>query len=557
MTKHAGAAVLFIAAAIVMTIPLALRFRTHCPALHELRDPLLNIWIINGNLQRLEAGEPLFEANIFHPHPNSLVFSEHLLGLSLLCAPLRAVGMGPVSSYNVLLIGSFVLSGFAAYLLALHVTGRRDGAALAGIIYAFAPFKFAQLNHIQMLASFWMPLCLLFAHRYLVSRRSGWIVLFFVTWILQLLSCWYYFFFLGLGVCMATACVLAQGWRPTRRHLLMGLVGTAAVVGSALVLALPYLAERARDPGFTRTIREADFYAAKLNSYLNTTELNRVWGSLEIGNSPTRTEHQLFPGLTALVLGVTGAIGAWKKKDRAVLFYLALALVSGCLSFGPYLHRLGLHIPLPYLLLYHLVPGFKALRTPARLASLVLLGLSVLAARGWASTQKTRRWWFLAAGILMVEYFSAPIPLLPVPARGALPAAYRWLSEEAPQGPILELPMPTSEEQETIRDAMYVYYSLFHRRQTVNGLSGYVPASHRRIRTLMQSFPDEWSCSLVRELGVRLVLIHPGGPEVLRPSCGWTGRAWQFPEDGDTCRVYEVTGSMEIPCRGQPRGTGE
>jgi hypothetical protein len=557
MTKHAGAAVLFIAAAIVMTIPLALRLGTHGPALHELRDPLLNIWIINGNLQRLEAGEPLFEANIFHPHPNSLVFSEHLLGLSLLCAPLRAVGMGPVGSYNVLLIVSFVLSGLAAYLLAYHLTGRRDAGVVAGIVYAFAPFKFAQLNHIQMLASFWMPLCLLFGHRYLASRRVGWLALCFVAWILQLLSCWYYFFFLGLAVGIAVVFVLAQGWRPRRRDLLVGVIGTAAVGGIALVLALPYLKERGRDPGFTRTIREADFYAAKLNSYLNTTELNRVWGGLEIGNSPTRTEHQLFPGLAALALGIAGAVGAWRKKDRAVLFYLALALAAGCLSFGPYLHRLGLHIPLPYLLLYHLVPGFKALRTPARLAALVLLGLSVLAARGWASTQKTRRWWPLAAGILLIEYFSAPIPLLPVPGREALPSAYRWLLEEAPRGPVLELPMPTSEEQETIRDAMYVYYSLFHRRQTVNGLSGYVPASHRRIRTLMQSFPDERSCDLLQQLGVRLVLVHPGGPDIPPSPCGWTGRAWQFPEHGDTCRVYEVTGSVEIPSRGRPRGTGE
>ncbi len=541
MTKHAGPVVFFAAAAIVMTIPLALRFGTHCPALHELRDPLLNIWIINGNLQRLGAGEALFEANIFHPHPNSLVFSEHLLGLSLLCAPLRAVGMGPVSSYNALLVASFVLSGFTAYLLATHLTGRRDAAVLAGIIYAFAPFKFAQLNHIQMLASFWMPLCFLAGHRYLRGRSLGWGILFFAAWILQLLTCWYYFFFLGLALILATIFIVAQGWRPRRRDLLTGVVGTASVVAAALVLALPYLQERARDPGFTRTIREADFYAAKLNSYLNTTELNRVWGTLELGDSPTRTEHQLFPGLAAIALGITGAVGAWRNKERALLFYLALTVVAGCLSFGPYLHRMGLRIPLPYLLLYHVVPGFKALRTPARLAALVLLGVSVLAARGWASSRKTRRWWALATGVLLVEYFSAPIPLLPVPGRDALPAVYQWLSEQGPRGPILELPMPTSEEQETIRDAMYVYYSLFHRRQTVNGLSGYVPTSHRRIRTLMQSFPDQRSCELLGELGVRLVLIHPGGPEPAGPPCGWTGRTWQFPEHGDTCRVYEVT----------------
>jgi hypothetical protein len=542
-------------ASVVLTCPLILRVQTHCPALHELRDPLLNIWIINGNLQRFSAGEPVFQANIFHPHENSLVFSEHLFGLSALCAPFRALGMGALASYNTLLIASFVLSGFAAYLLAYSLVRRWDAAVLAGVIYAFAPFKFAQLNHIQMLASYWMPLYLLCGHQYLAERRGRWIVAFFAAWIMQLLTCWYYFFFLGLSAALALILALARGWRPRKRDVVLGGCGTALVLVCGLLLARPYLAERARDPGFTRTIQEADFYAAKLNSYLNTTELNRVWGKFEVGSSPTRTEHQLFPGLGATLLAVVGAVAAWRGRERRLLFYVILVLVAGCLSFGPYLHRLGLRIPLPYLLFYHVIPGFQALRTPARLAVLVVLGLSVLTARGWAATPRTRRWWPLAAGLLLVEYFSAPIPLLPVPGEGELPAVYRWLRKEAPPGPILELPMPANEESETVRDAMYVYYSLFHRRQTVNGLSGYVPASHRRIRTLMQSFPDERSCELLKELGVRLVLTHPGGPEVLRSPCGWTGRTWQFPEHGDTCRVYEVSATDGIP-NGIPSARG-
>ena len=449
-----------------------------------------------------------------------------------------------MTSYNLLLIASFILSGFAAYLLALRLVGRWDAAILAGIIYAFAPFKFAQLNHIQMLASYWMPVCLLWGHQYLAERKVRWMVAFFAAWIMQLLTCWYYFFFLGLSAATAVVFALARGWRPRRRDVLLGGCGSVLVFVCGLLLARPYLAERSRDPGFTRTIQEADFYAAKLNSYLNTTELNRVWGRFEVGRSPTRTEHQLFPGLAATVLGIVGAVAAWRRRERRLLFYVVLVLVAGCLSFGPYLHRLGLRIPLPYLLFYHVIPGFQALRTPARLGVLVLMGLSVLAARGWATAGRTRRWWPLAAGVLLVEYFSAPIPLLPVPGERELPAVYRWLRQDAPPGPLLELPMPANEESETVRDAMYVYYSLFHRRQTVNGLSGYVPASHRRIRTLMQSFPEERSCELLRELGVRLVLIHLGAPEVLGTPCGWTGRPWQFPEHGDTCRVYEVAGGL-------------
>src|SRR5262245_43232513 len=55
------------------------------------------------------------------------------------------------------------------------------------------------------------------------------------------------------------------------------------------------------------------------------------------------------------------------------------------LSLGPYLVVLDrkTSLPLPYLLLYYVVPGFDALRVPARFGLMAVLAASVLAALGF------------------------------------------------------------------------------------------------------------------------------------------------------------------------------
>jgi hypothetical protein len=62
---------------------------------------------------------------------------------------------------------------------------------------------------------------------------------------------------------------------------------------------------------------------------------------------------------------------------RTVTTYGLIAALAVWLSMGPGLWR-------PYNLLYNFVPGFNGMRVPARLASVVVLALSVLAGGGFA-----------------------------------------------------------------------------------------------------------------------------------------------------------------------------
>ena len=76
-TRRQGLAVaaLFVALTVAMTWPLAPRMRTEIAA--DLGDPLLNAWILAWDATHLGRG--LWHANIFHPHPYALAYSEHLV----------------------------------------------------------------------------------------------------------------------------------------------------------------------------------------------------------------------------------------------------------------------------------------------------------------------------------------------------------------------------------------------------------------------------------------------------------------------------------------------
>jgi hypothetical protein len=111
------------------------------------------------------APADLFNANIFHPEPLTLAYSDAMLLPGVILAPLFWAGAHPVIVYNLALFTAFIVSGLAAFWLAREVTGHAGGAMVAGVIYAFAPYRFTHYAHLELQFVFWIPLLLLAIHR--------------------------------------------------------------------------------------------------------------------------------------------------------------------------------------------------------------------------------------------------------------------------------------------------------------------------------------------------------------------------------------------------------
>ena len=84
-------------------------------------------------------------------------------------------------------------------------------AFLAGLAFAFAPYRAAQMPHLQMLAAFWAPLALLALHAYLDSGRRWWLGVYGAAWLLQALANLYSLYFFSALVGPVGAVVRGRG----------------------------------------------------------------------------------------------------------------------------------------------------------------------------------------------------------------------------------------------------------------------------------------------------------------------------------------------------------
>ncbi len=308
----AHAAALYTLIALWATWPLA-RGLAHDVA-WDLGDPVLVIWVLAWNCSQLLAilsgdvsrAATYFDANIFAPATHTLAYSEHFIGQALQVLPVYALTGNAVLCYNLLYLSTFVLSGLGAFLFVRELTGSRAAGFTAGLLFAFAPYRFPQSSHLQVLSSQWMPLALYGFRRYFDTGRRGALAWGAAALAMQNLSCGYYLlFFSPFAVAYVLAEMTARGlWRTGRvwRDFAVAAVGVAALT---VPFFLPYLALRDLQPS-TRGLAEVSRYSADVYSYLTAFSEHPIWGA--IAQAFARPEGQLFPGIGALVLAWIGIL---------------------------------------------------------------------------------------------------------------------------------------------------------------------------------------------------------------------------------------------------------
>ncbi|NPV58081.1 MAG: hypothetical protein HPY75_00295 [Actinobacteria bacterium] len=532
----------FLVAAVLFTWPLVLHVHDGIVGGHG--DPLLNTWIISWDARTIFTHPTrLFQGNIIYPSRDVLAYSEHQFTLGLIAAPVYFVSRNPILAYNFLVFFCIVVSGLGCYLLIKELTGSRWGGLAGGLFYALFPYKIGQLSHIQIFFIPFLPLMLLYLHRYL--ERGGWrnAALFAAFFLAQSLSSWHHLIY----------CAIAAGlmwlWRAVssrRREQWLRLLGAAAVAAAVALLvvpfALPYMRAHDRLPGFERSLKEVELYGARGEDYLRVLDDSVVYGDAP---SPFREggigyENVLYPGVMVLLLAVAGlALRRREGEDqlaydpasfrRNALLFLALGALSVLLAFGP---KIGGREN-PFYMIPYRMGLLKFTRVPTRFFLLAGLCLAVLSGYGVAKLcvrsvsvserglKAGRLLGFGLVALLLMELLTWNLYVYPIPVWGDVPEVYSWLAKQD-DARIIELPThalgpavmydrdlklaPFDIFEYLYREGDVMYFSAYHWKQVVNGYSGYSPFSYRRIITEMQGFPSARTVGLLRGLGVTHVL---------------------------------------------------
>lgn len=489
------AVALFALLAALLTWPQARHLTTHAA---DHQDVYFNMWRFAWVAHALSSPDGLFDGNVFHPEARVLTFSDALIVEALIASPLRWVGLPPVLVHNLLLLGGIVLSGAFAFLLARHLTGSAAGGVVAGLIFAFAPYRFAHYMHMELQWAVWVPLAFLALDRAVVTGRRRYGVLTGLCVALQFMSSIYYGVFLATLLGLAAFLLLLARpalWKRAAVGLALG-----ALAGAALCApyARPYLETRQEVGG--RGEGEIATYSARPSDYLAATSGNYLYGRPP--GPRYQPERRLFPGTLATILALTALLVS--RPSVTVLVYLLALVAAFEMSLGVDSYAYGV--------LRDYIPGVNSLRAPARLGLFVLFFLGMLAAYGYAALERAMRprWRSVAAvgvcAAIALEYWVVPLRLVAYPNQP--PPLYAWLAGQ-PRGVVAEFPMPAADALPG-GDPRFAYLSTFHWMPTVNGYSGFYPHSYLDRLARVAGFPDEAATRRLWSDGVRYVIVHPG-----------------------------------------------
>lgn len=301
---------LFTALAVALTWPLAANLGT---ALSDLGDPLLNTWIIDWDLYAF-AHQPLhlFDAPMYAPAKYPLAYSENMVAIALLMAPFRALGVTPITLYNLAMLLGFAMSGYGMSVL-VRTCGRSTLASfIAGVLFAFCGFKLDHLAHIQIIWSGWLPLLLAALLSYWRVPSTGRAAALAGAFVFNGLTNIHWLLF-GSFALVVTIGFLAAA-EPRRGLQFWGRLAAALIVGSLVLVPflLPYSAV-AKLYGMRRIQNEVAAGSAVWSDWRLGSDRLRLYGSL--WSEVYRPERRLFPGAVALLLA---AVAMAKRRSTNV-----------------------------------------------------------------------------------------------------------------------------------------------------------------------------------------------------------------------------------------------
>jgi len=272
-------------------------------------DPVLNASVLWWNATTVPFSAQWWNPPYFHPTTGVSTFTENLVGISPIATPLYWITGSPLTAYNLTLFLTWPLSAFAVYLLVRYVVAREDAAIVAGLAYGFAPYRTAEMGHIQMVASFWIPLALLGLHGYLRERRLVWLVLFGIGWLLQSLANGYLMLYgaVLIGLWLMYFCSTPGSWRA-----MPAIMSAWTLWSLPLVPVMMKYREVHEYYGLRRDLSDVVSYSVPARAWFEVTDFVWLWRHVLPDG-----KDDLFPGVTAVTLVVIGVLASVRRQSAA------------------------------------------------------------------------------------------------------------------------------------------------------------------------------------------------------------------------------------------------
>jgi hypothetical protein len=536
----AGLAAAYLALSLVAVWPLPARLGS---VLSQGTDraatvPLFQAWSMWWVSDRLASDvSGLWHAPIFHPTPSTFVFSDPMLLVGVIGAPVFWAGGSPALAYNLFLLLALVTNGLFGYGLLCSAGLRRPAAAVGGAMLVMLPYVHHELGVLMLLplagliGALWAWLA--FAKHPSWRSALGLGVGSAATYLL----CGQYGIFIGLVLAPAGLWMLRR--ELFRARALLALLGGAAVAALLIAPLVAIQLGALGDHDFQRSESAALMSASHPSAWLATPwpQLVPVRG-VEAVDEAWKQAH--FPGTLKLLLALIGV--SWGLSRAETRRWAALLLTATLLaSLFSALPRLEIGDFSLHRVLRDRVPGLAQMRSYWRFIVVAQIGLVLLAAMGIQALiqigtdrlpRRSRRGIVAAAtalGLLAaIELWPRGQTLHPVPDLEQWRPWTGWLSDNvAADEAVVHLPFPAGvDARHWETTAGWMYLMSAHGRAMGNGYSGFFPESYRRLSRALHGCPQPAGYELIRSMGHRILVIESSWLEA-NTGCAPPGRDWQ------------------------------
>ncbi len=286
----------------------------------DLGDPVLNLYFMEWGSYRLSHGlEGFWDANFFYPNRGVMALSDHMIGPSVFKWTLEHLVAGTVSgtrgalAYNLLFLGSFVGCAVVAFGVARAQRSSRAAALVVGLAFAFNPYRYSQIPHLQVLLSVLVPLLLWLFYRLITTPNWKTALAFLLAYGVHLSGGTYLAYMIHLAFLIM---VISASRRLTRDlaskrsfRLILGVTFLLCAATFAAVF-LPYVT-RSDELGLDRHPSEIRFYGTTFVSLLQVDSTRSHWFPRLFHQ---RAENSLFPGFSVGLLLLVGAAGLFSLR---------------------------------------------------------------------------------------------------------------------------------------------------------------------------------------------------------------------------------------------------
>lgn len=507
-------------------------------------DAMFNAWTLSRDYHCiLREGCPSYvNGNIFYPHQDSMLYSETQLSTGLITLPLYFINDNPVFANNVWTVVSFFLMGWFMYMLAMYLSKKRQFISiLAGLIFEFAPFRMAAIDHLQNISIYCLPLAFLLIFKYLDNRKRGYLIGLFGVLVMQFYASWYQMVFalIALGILIGGMWLfkVQKSWKP----LLM----LASVVLLAAIATYPLAREYihwSKTNSASFSIADQATYSSSLSDFFtpnNGTLIGKIYYHLR----PTShinsydTDSYSYYGfiLYFIVLFVTFMAFRFRKRGveavknyKLVAIFILIAVAGIIISIGPLLkirnsylyHVSGLNIavPLPYIAVSKLIPQLNFIRALGRAGVLILFSLCCLLASApfYAKRSKFYLNYRVVVNCVVVILLVVELaPLHQTPMRStsysyhiSIPAVYKFIKNDKNVNDIVVLAADYDYPNAGIPIELpeITMWAGYDNKNTFNGYSGYLPSDYYPTYWKLLDFQPS-DLPLLKKEGLHYVMV--------------------------------------------------